>query len=260
MNPSDAAQNTSSEYGGIFFYILLGCVLFAALAYAITQSVRLSNTPEERSFGTSEKLDLYVSDIQQFLESLKMRVFDMESTSGITETELDFKNDVYLLSNGSEITDNINAACVRNDCHVFAPYNPQGVTPLIFLNAADTLDQSNVALPKNGHGRIRQIAIKGIGSAAPDLIFVIHGIAPAICNRYNEKIGITTAYTTGTTLSSLGESSTNSQPEAFTGSYSSTHDFANSATMFSGKKTFCAPAYGDAEHHRLAIWYVLKAR
>lgn len=248
------------ERGGIFFYILLGCMLFAVLAYAITQSVRLSDTPEERSFGTSEKLDLYVSDIQQFLESLKMRVFDMETTASIVETELDFKNDVYLLSNGTEITDNVNAACVRNDCHVFAPYNPQGITPLIFLNAADSPDQSNVTLPKNGHGRIRQIAIKGVGSAAPDLVFVIHGIAPHICNRYNEKVGITTTYTSGTTLSALGESSTTSQPDSFTGTYNSTHDFGNSATQFSGKKTFCAPAYGDAENHRLAIWYVLKAR
>lgn len=241
-------------------YILIGIVLFTALAYAVTQSIRMSDTSGDKNFGTSEKLDLYVSDLQQFLDSLKMRVFDAENTSGIAETALDFKNDVYLLSNSTAISENINAACASDACHIFSPYNPQGLTPLIFFNAADTPDQTTATLPKNGHGRIRQIAIKGVGSAAPDLVFVIYGIAPHICNRYNEKMGITTNYTTATTLTSLGENSTTSQPEAFTGTYNGTHDFGNGATGFTGKKSFCAPAYGDAENHRLAIWHVLKVR
>ncbi len=250
----------NNQHGSVFFYILLGIALFATLSYAITQSIRLSGDSGGGVFGDAEKNTATILDIQQFLEAVYMRVYQITNANGISENMIDFKNDVYLLADDSSIADNINAGCAVNECHVFSPYGTDGIIPFIFQSAADLTDQTTATLPKNGHGQVRQIILSGMGTVAPELIFVIHGIKPAICNVYNAKQGITTNYTSATTLTSIGETDPSSVPEAFTGSYNTTNDFGTGATAFVGKKSFCAPAYVDLEENRLAIWHVLKVR
>ncbi len=250
----------NNQNGSVFFFILLGVALFAALSYAVTQSLRLTSDSEGTALGNSEKSTASIADIQQFLDALTIRVFHLTNSNGIPENMLDFKNNVYLLADDTAIVNNINASCVTDNCHVFSPYAPDGLMPFIFRNSADTPDQTNIALPKNGHGQVRQVILNGVGTGAPELMFLIHGISPRICNLYNQKQGVTTTYTSATTLTLIGEGSPSSTPDAFTGTFSTTNNFGLGATAFTGKKSFCAPAYIDGEDNRLAIWHVLKVR
>lgn len=246
-----------SERGSAFVFILIGVVLFAALSYAVTQSIRVSTDSTGPSLGAAERNTTTVTDLMQFLDSLKMRIFEM-SSAGISESKFDFRNNVYLLATGATITANNNASCGgATDCSVFSPYAPNGITPILFTNAADTSEQTTNTIPKNGHGRVGEINIKGVGTVAPDLVFIIQGIKPDICNLYNAKQGLTTNYTAATDLTSIGESAT-SVPAAFSG-YTTSNSFAYGATTFTGKKSFCAPAIDGADH-KLAIWHVLKVR
>lgn len=250
----------NNEKGSVFIYLLIGIALFAALSYAISQSIRLSSDSGGGVFGDSEKNTATVLDIQQFLEAVKMRVFQITNSNGVSENMVDFQNDVYLFANDTTNTANINANCVTNDCHVFSPYGSEGLIPFIFQSAADTTPQSTATLPKNGHGQVGQIIIDGVGTPAPELIFVIYGVKPTICNLYNQRQGVTTNYDLATTLTSIGETSPTSAPAAFTGAFNTANSFGAGATIFAGKKSFCAPAYADAEDSRLAIWHVLKIR
>lgn len=249
-----------TQRGSALFLILLGIALFAALSFAVTQMMRTSDQSVSSAIGNSEKKDLNVSDVQQFLEAIRLSVQQMTSTQNVPESNIDFKNDVYKIASGAANVANINGNCINDSCHVFMPYNPNGLRPMIFSGLATTPEQSNVALPKNGHGQIYQIAIDGVGSTEPELVFVIHGVQPDFCNYFNQKQGVTTTYSGSTTLTLIGENSTNSQPEAFGGSFNSTHDFGTGATAFAGKKTFCAPSLGDGESNRLSIWHVIKVR
>ncbi len=252
-------KNKSHERGSIVFYILLGCALFAALTYAVNQTIRVNNGVGG-GIGDAEKLSLTATEIKQYMESLKMQVAQMTTGNGISESSLDFRNDVYKLENGNNNTGNVNSNCTDSSCQIFTPYNPNGLRAMIFDNAADTTPQSSATLPKNGHGQVKQISINGVGSSAPDLVFIIHGIKADLCNYYNHQDGITTTYDSSTTLTSIGESGTTSVPAPFTGAFNTSNDFGNGATAFTGKKTFCAPTYVDSANSRLAIWQILKIR
>lgn len=256
-------MNNSKKYsqrGSVFVFLLIGVALFAALSYAISQSLRMGTDQTGSATGPSEQSTVSVSDMMQFLDALKTRVFEMTNMNHVPESKLDFKNDVYLLSNGNEISTNNNAACgAAATCSVFAPYGTNGLLPMLFPTASDHTLQSSPSLPQNGHGTVAEIELKGVGTTAPDLIFLIHGIKPNICNLYNSKQGIGTDYDHSTTLTSIGESPSNSVPVAFNG-FTTTNTFGYAASEFEGKKSFCAPAYDDAMDHRLAIWHVLKVR
>ncbi len=249
----------TTQHGGIFFYILLGCALFAALTYAVTQSLRI-NSGSGGNVSDLEKASLSVSDITQYMESLKMKVAELTVANGIPESSLDFKNNVYTLQNAANNSDNTNATCSDSSCRIFMPYNTSGLLPRIFSDVASTTDQSSATAPKNGHGQITQISIDGVGSSAPDLVFVIYGVTATFCNSYNNRLSIITTYSDTTTLTSIGESSPGSVPASFAGSFNTTNTFATGATIFAGKKTFCAPALPDGNSPRLGIWQVLKIR
>ena len=130
---------------------------------------------------------------------------------------------------------------------------------MTFDAITNSTTQTGTTYPKNGHGRVGEIAIDGVGTTAPELVFVIYGVSARVCNACNKKQGVTTNYDSTTTSTSIGESSGNSSPENFVG-FTSTHSFGTGATDFAGKKSFCAPATDDSAPSRLGIWHVLKAR
>ena len=248
-----------TERGSVFFFILIGVAMFAALSYAVTQSLRGGTTADGASLGTAERNTTHVTDLMQYLEALKMRVFEMTNVNGIAEGRLDFRNDVYLLAGGAEFTGNNNSSCAGTEnCSVFTPYGTNGLIPMTFPLAAVQTAQTSASALANGHGRVGEVDISGVGTTAPDLVFLIQGIRPEICNLYNNKQGITTAYTDLTTMSSISESA-NAIPDVFAG-FVTPNSFGYGATIFAGRKSFCAPALNDIAPNRLAIWHVLRAR
>ena len=249
------------QRGSALVFILIGVALFAALSYTVTQMMRVGADSKGMALGAQEKGNVAVTDLMQYLEALKMRVFMMTIEDGVPATQLDFKNDLYTRANGTPIPGNTNPLCLTDACHVFAPFGKNGVTPMIFPSVIVSTPQPVASLPMNGHGGIYQIRIYGVGSAEPDLVFVIHGIRPDVCNLYNAKQGITTHFTSDVgTLSSISENDSTATPDNFAGVFSSSNIFGANATGFEGKKSFCAPAMNDTNANSLAIWHVLVAR
>lgn len=248
----------NNEQGSVLIYILLGVALFAALSYAVTQSIRLNESATNTS--TKEKTSLAYSEIASFLETINQQTVILNTINSIKDTELDYRNNIYKLSNNTANSNNINTNCTVSDCRLFSPYGINGIQPIIFINGIDTATQSNAALPQNGHGQVWQIIMNGVGTTNPDLVFLIHGVTADLCNLYNARNGITTTYTSSTTLTSIGETAASSKPAVFSGTFNTTNQFGEEATSFKGKKSFCAPAYADAETSRLAIWHVIRVR
>ena len=249
------------ERGSVFFFIMIGIALFATISFVVTQSLRSGTDSSGSPMGTAERNTVAVTSVMQFMDALKMQIFTLTSTNNVPEAKLDFKNNVYMVANGTAVFGgNSNLTCGgAPDCSVFSPYSPTGLVPMPFPNAADAIIQTCKTCLRNGNGRSAEISLNGVGTAAPELIFLIQGISPSICNLYNQKQGITTAYTTSTTLTSIGESSGSSVPAAFNG-FTTTNTFGFGATAFAGKKSFCAPSLGDSNVAKLGIWHVLLAR
>lgn len=265
MKNSSSYSGTLSQSGSAVFIILLGIVLFAALAAAVTQSIRLNESEGGGTSGGAEKLALNYSETQQYLEAVKVRTNTLLISDNISEANLDFINDTYQFGGGADNCWNANSNCADSSCRVFSPYAGDGILPVVLSIIADTPEQTDTTRSKNGHGQVRQLSMDGVGSSAPDLLFEIKGVTPAFCNYYNAKQGITTNYTSSTVMSDIGEDPNDSMVDNFGGcssgaSFNSTHVFGDNATDFSGKKSFCAPMDTDSYEHRLSIIHVLKAR
>jgi hypothetical protein len=253
----------NNQRGSVFFYILIGVALFASLSYAVSQSVRTSAGNSDG--GSKEKRELTYVELVTFLENLKLRVYQMESTEGVSETKIDFDSTSYLLGNNSQNCWNKNEACQTTECGMFSPENPQGIRPLILESITSSLQQTNAGRPKNGHLSVGQLIIEDVASPAPEMIVTVAGISPSFCNYYNSKQGITTNFTNETILEDIGEGTMSSRPASLGGcgtsaSFNTTNTIGDQYTFFKNKRTFCSPLDFLAFKPTLRIVYVLKAR
>jgi len=256
-------KNKETESGSIFFYILLGIALFAALSYAVTQTMRLSSG--NTSGAKKDLMALNYVDLQDFFESVKIRVHQMEYDEGISVPNMDFRSRKYQDSGGGENCWNDNITCSSASCHVFSDYNSSGIAARTFENISSTIAQDTAGRPVNGSLAVGQIRVAGIGSTDPELVVIIRGVNPEFCNFYNAKQGVTTNLTDTSQLEALGESTTTSVATSLntcvtTTSFNTTNNIGNAYTAFKGKKTFCAPADWGAFAPTLAIWFVVKVR
>jgi len=255
----------NNQRGTVFFYILIGVALFAALSYAVSQTLRVSSGSGEQMTGSIEKMNMYKSDLDQFLEAIQLRINMMVISDGVNEKNIDFRTTKYLLGNNTQNCWNTNPGCTTASCRVFAPDSPDGIQPIIFEQIASKTLQTSAGRPKNGHAQINQAIIEGVGSPAPDMVLQISGINPVFCNFYNSKQGITTNFTDSSVFEDIGETLADSRQQALGGCataavFNATNIFGDQATQFAGKRTFCAPADYSAFRPTLRIWHVLRAR
>lgn len=155
--------------GNILFLILLAVVLFAALAYAVTQSMRGGGKDagsERISAGVSELLNNYAqidTAIQRLMLGNNVKA-----------------HEINLFDNNSATIgqyDNVN--CTENRCRVYHP-DGGGVTGRV----------SPAMLRKPGamgQARIYDVIVPGAGTALPDLVMTFHGIKPEACKLVNQS-------------------------------------------------------------------------
>jgi hypothetical protein len=93
-----------SESGSVIFYILIAIVLFAALSFAVSQSMRGGSNMD------AERLRLSVTEILQYADSLKQAVQKVK-IEGSDDAELSFVN--------TTIAGYTNAACTAAACKIF---------------------------------------------------------------------------------------------------------------------------------------------
>ena len=256
-------NSTHPESGSAIFILLIGIMLFAAVSYAVSQSFRVSGSASSNT--SKELMDTQSTDISQYCESLKIKVHTLTEMNRVPDINLSFKNDVNLLANSTVNCRNENSNCASEPCHVFTPYNPAGMRPAVFEASESATAQTDVTRPLNGHGVIAQLAIQDVGSTAQDMVYIISGVSADFCNHYNSRQGLTTAYTDATTLATIGENEADSVPSNLGGcatgaAFDQTNIFGDQATMFAGKRTFCAPKDLASKTGRLGVYCVVKAR
>lgn len=256
-----------TQNGNVLFLILLAVVLFAALAYAVTSSMRGGGKD-----ASSENAQVGAAAIMNFLADLSTFVQRAQLVDNVKDIEFSFGMDAgigYQTGSGSYNGWNTNNNCTRAACRVFKPLNPDGIVAQRFEQYGDPLfSVSATNQVKYGHLMLSQLAIQNVGSPAPELLATIWGIKPSICNAINKSVGLNTNYTNMTRWASIGETYMTSRSLQLTmnnpPAFDSTNTFGDEATQFAGMKTFCAPMGNEsgfpADTSNLGIYHVLIER
>ena len=204
----------SAERGNIFFYILLGIVLFSALAYAVSRN-RIGNT------GVSDqKAKLYASEIISYANQVNDAVNRLR-LRGCKENEISFENST------SSLYPNSNAPTDKS-CHVFGSsignlsftsFPAEAFGPCCSGNITTSLYRYPFF---SGFAEVYLIGTSGVSGgngtvSTADLKLIVFEINKNVCMKINEQLGVTSAGTAPPTTCGTATNSLISAP--FTGTY-----------------------------------------
>lgn len=185
----DFAMN-SKERGNILFLILLAVVLFAALSYAVTQSLRGGgkDVSDEKAAAIAAQIinaiGLQEPELMRFMERRKLGVHQIDFTGPI----------------GSAFGGGNSPNCTTTACDFWHADGGGAAIPALPPIAAN-LDAGSVNCqagsgyrPLSLNGGIRPytmvISASGVGSAASDLVLYYACVHPKICAEINIQEGL----------------------------------------------------------------------
>lgn len=179
FRPQRAAPKQAGQRGNILFLILLAVVLFAALSYAVTQSMRGGGNNANKEKGEAQ-----AAEILNYFVSLDTGIARMKLTGNIQDNQLNF----YYASDSNFVIGNTdNPNCTQSRCRVFDPAGG-GVTGRKL--GALVRDPANATSNTIDLARILYISIPGAGTTKPDIVFWIQGTSWDTCRAINKKFGI----------------------------------------------------------------------
>lgn len=156
---------TAHQRGNLLFLLLLAVVLFAALAYAITSSMRGGGKD-----GGSEKADMLASQIIQYTNLIENTVMRTRMMNDIPDYGLD------LARPGS----NPNTTCTFTNCRVFDTTSRPGLMNYDTLPLGDGTSAGFV---------FYTVAVEDVGTTADDLILILDIKTEALCRAINKQLG-----------------------------------------------------------------------
>lgn len=173
------------ERGNILFLILLAVVLFAALSYAVTSSMRGGG----KDASDEQAKALAATLIQQGTE-LANAATRLKLINDCKNTELSFENDIVAgYSNSS--------APVSKKCHFFDPAGAGMAWPAadseLFIPYADFDSgwiQNAGKFMFTGTIPVKNIGLTDTTPASNELVIYIPFITEKVCNAINASIGI----------------------------------------------------------------------
>lgn len=155
--------------GNVLFLILIAVVLFGALSYAITKSVRgTHDITKEKSLVTAGKLSQQGNLVRQ-------TIFRMLISKTATEDEIEF---------GAIAFGVLLVPCTTGNGCIYASEGG-GLT---YENPPDGIGAANKWSPfllSAGY------SIDGVGTAAPDSFLAVIGVTDELCRELNRGVGIT---------------------------------------------------------------------
>ena len=163
------------DRGNILFLILLAVVLFAALSYAVTSSMRggaLEGIPKEKAASLAAL-------IMQNANMIEQQIMRVRTVDGVPEWGFDLK--------GTNTTSSTNATCTAANCRIFSDQG--GTIPSLTL-------PDWAFLPPTSYGTTNQfriVQIVNVGTAAPELTYTFHHLRKEVCDAINSALGLTTA-------------------------------------------------------------------
>lgn len=195
-----------SERGNVFFFIFIGCALFAALSYTVANMMK-SGDPAKVA---AEKARLYAGEVLDLGRQLREAVQDLRISNSCRVEELSFEAPGLA---GYDFS-------TRDACKV---YSPAGGSLSYYPPAQDWLEGS-MASASTLFGHIYfpgDVCVQGVGEGGAscdangaDLLVIVPFLKPEVCNQINKSLGLpeTPAVETGSAWSST--------PVKFRGSFS----------------------------------------
>mgnify|MGYP000281739355 CR=1 FL=1 len=185
------------QRGNILFLILLAVVLFAALSYAVTS---------QRDGGKNaspEAAKSQASALLQYGALVENTVHRMVMVGGVKPEHLDFKS-----AGISDSGLNGNTNCLTSACKVFDPagggIKAQG-TP---LSAMGTTDVPFTAAGNELRYNVLLGEIKNLGTSQPEILLLIRGLKPEICDAINVAEGVYTSTNSAIPTDTVGNTGT----------------------------------------------------
>lgn len=157
IKPSPKHEITPNQSGNVFFYILLGVILFAALAFTISHGIR--------GYGTSalskQQNNMVASELLDFTNKIELAVGRLRE-KGCSENEISFQRDVNNDGNITDTsTDHFNPTAPSNkSCHI---YEKNGAS----IRYETPIENLNIYV--TGHDMITDIGCTG-GNNCAELI------------------------------------------------------------------------------------------
>ena len=239
---------SSSQRGNILFLILLAVVLFAALSYAVTQSLRSggNNVSKEAAQSAAAEIMNYASLIEQTVQRLEL-------SNNCTLSEISFENNVvsgYANTAAPRANKSCNIFDANGGALAWKTPDPE------WLEDATTSASYSYYPSQYGTFNIpRTVCIKNIALSAcinltsdeKSLILGLKYLKKEICDAINASEGFTTN-TTAITASPAGDSS------IYWGAFQNNGQFLT--TSQSGRRTGCI--YSNRSGY--TFWHVLKAQ
>lgn len=171
----------SSQRGNILFLILLAVVLFAALSYAVTSSMRGGGKD-----GSGEKADLLASQIFQYgaligssMQRLQL-VGDYKMVS-LTDDPANMSGTVYWGNNVTTTGKTVGLFNATDGAMASLP----GLPDAAFNDPAGN-DSATMLMIR----RFLDIDGNNVGSAAPDVVLVIDGLKRPVCEAINKALNL----------------------------------------------------------------------
>lgn len=234
--------------GNVLFIILIAVMLFAALAYAISNSNRGSMTAD-RERGTLSGTDLMAYG--SAIEKAVARILSEE----VSENGLGFANTVWKQYDGTDVeTSAMFAGCTSAKCRVFDPAGG-GLEARTFTAQSVSGVATDV---QSGHGVVYSMKVTGVGTTAHDLVLMIAVIDQNTCKQINNTLNITNPSDVPPSDSWVGAVR---YASSFTGPNNATDEIGDSATQIAGKTAGCitraSGSYGANDNY---FYQVLLAR
>lgn len=160
--------NRECQRGSVFFYILIGIVLFAAVSYAVSRSINLG--AGDTSMVQEEKARLEVTQILDFSRNLQGGVQEMK-LSGIAASAIDF----MLPSDLAFDTAPVNAKIFHS-----------GGGKITYVPVWATLDDKTEATATSW-AFVRN-AIDGVGGSGNEIILALIRVPENVCQSLNKQL------------------------------------------------------------------------
>lgn len=170
-----------NERGNILFLILLAVVLFAALSYAVTQSMRGGGKD-----ASDETISTQASQIMQIAATLEQSVMRLRLANNCSDTQLSFVNSV----SAADYTNN--SAPGTFQCHMFRPEGAGMAWPAVPKGANDGTEWVVV-----GRTCVTEVGTGGAPTCAPvngdiyaDLTLILPNVSKKLCTLINKQVGV----------------------------------------------------------------------
>jgi hypothetical protein len=180
-------MNRSAEKGSVFFYIILGVALFAALAFTISRGMRSQTTDNL----TKRQMEIAASELMDQAQIIS-RALDKVRQNQISESDICFAHaDISAVNNASY---SAVAGCSENKGML---YDPAGGNLAFSPVPADWLDEALAT--EQGYGEWMfsdKNSVIGLGSGAlnqassVELIAHVNHLKKSICEAVNKELGI----------------------------------------------------------------------